>query len=133
MPWIDWVKKLFNDPSTAIVMLTSGALGLVVGIANGVVQKRHGGWPAFFSSIATGTVIATIVGLATFDYVKSETLRYAIIGFCVVISDDIWAGFRTLGAGFRSNPLDTFFRVLDALRGRPSQPSQPPAATPKED
>lgn len=130
MTWIDWLKKLFNEPSTLLVMFTSGALGFVIGVANGVIQKRHGGWPAFFGSALTGTIIATIVGLAVKDYVPSETVRFAIIGFCAIISDDIWAGFRTLGGAFRSNPLEFVFRVLDALRGRSTQ-STPPA-TPKD-
>jgi hypothetical protein len=123
---MEWLRKFFHEPGTAIVMLTGGVLGLLVGIANGVIQKRYGGWSAFFASAASGTVIGIVAGLASFDYVKSETMRYAIIAICAIISDDIWAGLRTLGASVKSNPIETFFRVLDALRGR----SVPPAVTP---
>lgn len=133
MAWIDWAKKFFSEPGTVIVMLTSGALGFIVGIANGVVQKRHGGWPAFFGSVATGTVIAVVIGLGMSEYIKSETLKLAIVAVCAIISDDIWAGFKTLGASFRSNPIESFFRVLDALRGRAQTPPEPPQApAPKE-
>jgi undecaprenyl pyrophosphate phosphatase UppP len=127
---MDW-KKFFSDPTTVVAMFTSGVAGLLIGIINGVVQKRHGGWSAFCAAIATGTGVAIIVGLALHEYVKSETLKLAIIGFCAVISDDIWAGFKTLGTGFRNNPLDSVSRVLDALRGRSSLPTPPVA--PKEE
>lgn len=125
MAWNEWTRKFFSEPGTVITMFTSGALGFLVSIANGVIQKRHGGWSAFWGAVTTGTVIAILVGLSVSEYVKSEAMRYAIIGFCAIISDDIWAGFKTLGAMFRSNPLDAIFRVLSALRGQ----ATPPAAT----
>lgn len=132
MTWMDWAKKFFSDPATVVTMLSSGALGFCIGVANGIIQKRHGGWPAFFGAVATGVGVAVIVGLAVFDYVKSEPMRYAIIGFCAVISDDIWAGFQTLGGTFRKNPLETVFRILDAIRGK-AVPPVPSDAAPKED
>jgi hypothetical protein len=127
---MDW-KKFFSDPTTVVAMFTSGIAGLVIGIINGVVQKRHGGWPAFFAAMATGVGVAIIVGLALHEYVQSETLRLAIIGFCAVISDDIWAGFKVLGSAFKKNPIDMVMRVLAAIRGQTTLPPSPPA--PKED
>jgi threonine/homoserine/homoserine lactone efflux protein len=126
---MDWIRKVFSDPSTFFLAVTSGILGLIVGIANGVVQKRHGGWPAFFGAMATASVVAIIVGLGLSEYVKSEALRLAIIGVCAVISDDIWAGLRTFGASVRTDPIGSFWRVVDALRGRAASPH----AAPKED
>lgn len=133
MDWMDWIRKFFSDPKTVITMFSSALLGFVVGTANGVIQKRHGGWPAFWSAMVTGTVIAIIVGLALSEYIRSEALRCAIIGFCALISDDILAGFRTMGAGFRNNPLEALGRLIDALRGKPAPlpPAIPPV--PKED
>lgn len=34
------------------VAATAGAIGLFAGIARGVVQQRHGGWPNFFRGLA---------------------------------------------------------------------------------
>lgn len=121
---MEWLKKLFNEPSTLVVIFSSGVVGLVVGIANGVVQKRHGGWAGFWGALVTGVSVAVIVGLGTEDYIKSETLRLAIIGACAVVSDDIWAGLKTLGMGLRTDPFGTIWRVLDALRGRPPTPKE---------
>jgi hypothetical protein len=133
---MEW-KKFFSDPATVVALFTSGVVGLLVGAINGIIQKRHGGWPAFFGAVATGAGVAIITGLALNEYVKSETLRLAIIGFCAVVSDDIWAGFRTLGGLFRKDPLDTVFRVWAAWRGAapPPAPSAPAAIAPatKED
>ncbi len=115
---MDWLKRFFSEPGTFVAIFTSGVVGFCVGVASGVVQKRRGGWPAFFSAVATGTIIAVIVGLSIQDYVKSEALRFAIVGVCAVVSDDIWEGLRTLGKGLRTDPLGTLVRVLDAFRGK---------------
>jgi hypothetical protein len=122
---MDWLKRFFNDPATVGILASSGLIGLVVGIANGVVQKKHGGWSGFFGALVTGTVIAVIVGLGIDGYVKSETLRLAIIGACAVISDDIWAGLKSLGGGLRTDPFGTITRILDALRARPAASQAP--------
>lgn len=114
----DWAKKLFNEPHTLTIILTSGIIGLVTGIAQGIVQKRHGGWGGFVSAILTGIVVSVMVGLAIEGFVSSETLRLAIVGACAVVSEDIWNGLKTLGFGLRADPLGFIVRVLDALRGR---------------
>lgn len=122
MDWFNWLKRLFHEPATLVTFITSGIVGLFIGVANGVIQKRHGGWPAFFGAIATGMSVALIVGLGINDYVKSEALRLAIIGACAVVSDDIWAGLKSLGGGLRTDPLGTVSRILDALRGKSAAP-----------
>lgn len=117
----DWFKKLFAEPQTLFVIITSGLVGLFIGIAQGVVQKRHGGWGGFFAAIAKAAVVAVVTGLAIHGFVPSETARFAIVGVCTMVSDDIWEGLKTLGAGLRVDPLGFIVRVLDAVRGR--QPS----------
>ena len=124
---MDLLRKFFNEPGTLIAILSSAVIGLVVGFANGLIQKKHGGWPGFFSAVATGAVVAVIVGLGIQDYVPSETFRIAIIGVCAVVSDDIWAGFKALGQGLRTDPLGFLTRIIDAMRGRPAS-----TPTPKE-
>jgi hypothetical protein len=132
---LDWFKKFFSEPSTVIVLMTSGIVGLIIGIANGVIQKKHGGWPGFFGAIATGLAVAVIVGLGVQDYVKSEALRLAIVGVCSVISNDIWEGLQTFGRGLRSDPLGSIARLIDALRGKSSlpTPSTPPKAADEDE
>lgn len=115
---MEWLRKFFNDPLTVAAMVSSGVVGFVIGIANGVVQRKHGGWSGFVQALATAIAVAVIVGLGLEGYIKSETLRLAIIGVCAVISDDIVAGLKALGSGLRTDPLGTVSRVLDALRGR---------------
>jgi hypothetical protein len=118
---MDW-KKLFSDPSTLVAIFTSGAIGLGVGIANGIIQKKHGGWSGFFGSAAVGGAVAVIVGLAVQDYIKAEALRLAIVGLCAVISEDIWQGLKTFGQGLRTDPLGAIARLIDALRGKSAAP-----------
>jgi hypothetical protein len=114
----DWLKKLFSEPETITALIASAAVGFVVSLAHGVVEKRHGGWFGFFRALLTGVSISVIVGLAIQDVVGSETLRLAIVGACTIVSEDIWMGLRTLGAALRRDPFGFIVRVLDAVRGR---------------
>lgn len=126
---MDWIKRFFSDPVTVVALLSGGIVGFIVGIANGVIQKKHDGWPGFFAALITSTVIAILVGLAIHAYVPNEALRLAIVGVCAMISDDIRAGLMALGSGVRTDPLGTISRILDALRAR----SSAPAPAPKEE
>lgn len=117
----DW-RRLFSEPHTLGIIITSGLVGIVTGAAQGAVQKRHGGWGGFFTAIMTAVVVSVIVGLAIEGFVVSETLRLAIVGACAVVSEDIWNGLKTLGFGLRKDPLGFIVRVLDAVRGREPSP-----------
>lgn len=123
---MDWLKKFFTEPGTLAALVTSGLIGFIVGVANGVVQKRHDGWTGFFSAVATGVTISLIVGLGIEGYVHNEAARLAIIGACAVISDDIRAGLKALGSGIRTDPLGTITRIFDALRARPAASASTP-------
>lgn len=122
---MDWLRKFFQEPGTLLAIMTSGVIGLVVGFANGIIQRRHGGWSGFFAAIFIGIIIAVIVGLGIQDYIQSETYRIAIVAACAVISDDIWAGLKALGQGLKADPLGYLTRIIGALRGRPANPSAP--------
>lgn len=119
---MDWLKKFFSEPTTLGVILSSGFIGILCGSAQGVIQRKHGGWGGFWTAVLTGVAIAVIVGLGIRDYVPSEPLRLALIGAAAAISDDIWAGLRAVGRLLREDPLGTVSRFIDALRGRSSNP-----------
>lgn len=115
---MDWLRKFFNEPGTLIAVASSGIIGLVVGIANGIIQRKHGGWAGFFSAIVWGMIVSILVGLLVQDYIESEPLRLAIVGMCAVISEDIVTGLRTFGQGLRTDPVGSVAKLLNALRGR---------------
>jgi len=114
----DWLKKLFSEPQTVGIIVSSALVGLFAGLAQGVIAQRHGGWGGFLRAVLMGVAVAVIVGLGIEGFVPSETLRLAIVGACAVVSEDIWAGLRSLGSALRSDPLGFLVRVLDAVRGR---------------
>lgn len=126
----EWLKKLFNEPATLGIIVTSGIVGLFVGVVQGNIQRRHGGWPGFFAFLATAVTVAVISGLAIQSFVASEPLRLAIVGICAVVSEDIFLGLKALGGGVRTDPIGFVVRVVDALRGRATAPRPPvdPAA-----
>ena len=120
----DWLKRIFGDPLTLGTLFASGLVGLVMGISQGFVQKKHGGWPGFIGSIGTAVAVAIIVGLGLQDYITSEALRLSVVGLCAVISEDIWMGIRAIGRNLREDPIGTVVRLLEAIRGRSSGSSQ---------
>jgi hypothetical protein len=126
---MDSWKRFFNEPGTLFAIFSSGLVGLMVGIANGVIQRKHGGWGGFFGAMLIGVAVAVIIGLGVQDWIKSEAFRLAIVGVCAVISDDIWQGLKTFGIGLRTDPLGSIARLIDAMRGR-SATSHSPAPTP---
>lgn len=125
----DWAKKLFSEPHTLGIILSSGVLGLIAGVYQGIVQKRHGGWGGFFSALVSGVVVSVLVGLAIEGWVPSETLRLAIIGAAAVVSEDMLAGLKTVAKAFGGDPVGVVFRVLDAMRGRTPTPRIPTGTT----
>jgi ABC-type transport system involved in cytochrome c biogenesis permease subunit len=121
---VDWLRKIFSEPGTLAALLSSAVVGLAVGIASGLVQRKHGGWSGFWTSLAMGIAVAVIVGLGIRDYVQSETMRLALIGAAAVIADDIFAGLRAIGRLFREDPLGALGRIIDALRGKSTKPAE---------
>lgn len=129
----DWLKKLFAEPQTLGIIVSSALVGLFAGLAQGVVAKRHGGWGGFVRALLMGVAVAVIVGLGIEGFVTSETLRLAIVGACAVVSEDIWMGLRSLGTALRHDPLAFAVRVLDAVRGRDHSARRPPAPAAQAD
>ncbi|QNK67749.1 hypothetical protein [Variovorax sp. PAMC26660] len=124
----DWLKKLFTEPQTLGIIVSSALVGLFAGLAQGVVEKRHGGWGGFFRAVLTGVAVAVFVGLGIEGFVTAETLRLAIVGACAVVSEDIWMGLRSIGGAMRNDPLGFAVRLLDALRGRDHSARTPPGS-----
>lgn len=122
---MEWFKKFFSDPATLGVLGSSAVIGLVMGGAQGYIQKKHGGWPGFWTALFTGVAVALLVGLGIKDYVQSETFRLAIVAAAAIISEDVWAGLRAIGRLIREDPLGAVSRLIDALRGKPVVPKDP--------
>lgn len=115
---LDWLRKLFTEPTTLGVIVTSAFLGLIMGAGAGVSQFEHKRWFGIARAALMGMCVAVMVGLGVADYVGNETARLAIVGACAAIGEDIWCGLKTVGRGLRTDPLGYFSRLLDALRGR---------------
>lgn len=115
---MDWLKRLFADPATIGIIVTSAVVGLVGGSLAGLGQYRHGGLSGLLRAALIGVFVAIIVGLGVSDYISSETAKLAIVGGCAAIGEDIWEGMKAFGRGVRSDPLGYLSRLLDAMRGK---------------
>lgn len=106
--------------ATLAVLLSSAVMGLIGSSAAGAAQFKHGGWGGVIRALVIGIVVAILVGFGLNDYVDSQFFKFAIIGGCAAIGEDIWFGLKAMGAGLRQDPLGYAGRIIDALRGRPS-------------
>jgi len=122
-------KDIFSEPGTLGAIVSSGLVGLVASISQGVVQRRHGGWHGFIGAVATGVTVSLIVGLSIQDAVTSEPLRLAIVGACTIVAEDIVSGLKALAKGFAGDPFGFVIRVLDAWRGKPAMPNDKTGVT----
>lgn len=118
------------DPSAEAALVTgaaAGVIGLMVGIARGVIHNRHGSVGQWLGGVAAAVLVSVLLGWGLEALATPRAWQYPIIGACAYVADDVLAGLRTLGQMVRSDPIGGVMRVLDALRGRSVQPPAPPA------
>lgn len=97
----------------------AGVIGLVTGIARGVVQARHGSIGAWVRGITASLVVGVMTGWALHDTDMTPTLQAAIIAVCAYTADDVLLGLLVLGSLFSRDPAAFAGRVIDSVRGRP--------------
>jgi hypothetical protein len=100
---------------------TAGAIGLVVGVARGIIQAKHGTLMAWARGITASLIVGVAVGWGLSDTAFSATTQAAIIACCAYIADDVLLGLLVLGGLFSKDPAAFASRVLDGVRGRASQ------------
>jgi hypothetical protein len=116
---LDEILEYLSIQSTTVaILLSSMVVGLFGSAMAGAAQFKHGGWGGVARALVIGMGVAVLVGFGVSDYVPSQTLRFAIIGGCAAIAEDIWFGLKAIGAGLRSDPLGYVGKVIDALRGK---------------
>lgn len=114
------LEAISVQSATLAVMLSSAFVGLFGSAMAGAAQFKHGGWGGVVRAMVVGSGVAVIVGLGVSEYISSEAIRFAIVGGCAAIGEDIWYGLKAIGTGIRNDPLGYVTRVIDAFKGRPS-------------
>lgn len=116
---IDFLKRIVSDAAVLYALFSSAIIGLLGGAAAGAHQFKHGGWSGVAKAMVIGIGVAVVVGLGVMDYVQSEALRFAIVGACAAIGEDVLEGLKAFGKAVRKDPLGAVQRVIAALRGQP--------------
>lgn len=98
--------------------ITAGVIGMVMGIARGIVQQKHGGWGPFFRGLVASIAAAILVGWGLADFDMSPTKQAFVIGVCAYLADDVLTGLQEIAKLFSADPFGTFEKVWSALRGR---------------
>lgn len=110
--WKDEYEKI-----VAGVAATGGA-GVTVAVLRSIFQRRYGGVWQWLSMLAAASLVAVLTGFLLHDSDFSEHQRWAIIGVSAFLADDILFGILAISALFRTDPLGTFTRFWNAIRGR---------------
>lgn len=107
-----------EEISTLYTALTvSGVIGLVVGIARGVILQRHGSVGALLRGAVASALVAVLVSGGLEDSSLSLNMRISITGVCAFIADDILLGLLSLGQLLGKDPLGFLSRFVAAYRG----------------
>jgi hypothetical protein len=107
--------------SLLTVMSVSGAIGLAVGVARGIIQQKHGSFGALVRGSIAAVLVAVLVSWGVADTGLSFTSKAAITGICAFIADDILLGLLSLGALIGKDPIGFLTRLSAAYRGQAQQ------------
>lgn len=97
---------------------TAGVIGILVGIAKGVIQQKHGGIGSFVRGLTASILVAVLIGWGLADAELSPTMLAAIVGVCAYLADDVILGLGEAGKLFGADPFGFVGRVWAAIRGR---------------
>ncbi|MES2941880.1 MAG: hypothetical protein V4772_03305, partial [Pseudomonadota bacterium] len=59
----EWLRKIFSEPATLGIIVSSAVIGLFGGSAAGAAQFKHNGWWGVARAAIIGVAVAVIVGL----------------------------------------------------------------------
>lgn len=102
----------------ASIATASGAAGVFIATARYTIQHRPGGWVGWLVGGVASSLVAVLVGLALDGSSLSPGQRWALIGVCAYLAEDILIGTLALAALMRGDPLGVLARLLAALRGK---------------
>lgn len=95
----------------------AGILGLIVGVASGLVQARYGSWLGWLKGVLSAVLVAVFVGLGINDSGLGTATQAAIVGICAFVGADILDGILQLSSILRADPIGFMRRVGGAIRG----------------
>lgn len=107
-----------NTNKVLAVATSAGIIGLVTGIARGVVQQKHNGWGGFFRGLVASVLVAVLMGWTLADLDVSPTKQAVIIGVCAYLADDVLLGLQEVARLFGADPFGTLQRIWQAVRGQ---------------
>lgn len=107
-----------NTNKVLAAATSAGIIGLVTGIARGVVQQKHNGWTGFFRGLVASVLVAVLMGWTLADLDVSPTKQAVIIGVCAYLADDVLLGLQEVARLFGADPFGTLQRIRQAMRGQ---------------
>lgn len=111
-----------TEPNTTDTLLATasaaGFIGLLTGIARGIIQQKHHGWGGFFRGMVASVFVGVMVGWGLADMELSMTKQAIIIALASFLADDVLLGLQELARLFGADPFGTIDRVWKAFRGQ---------------
>lgn len=87
------------------VAITGGLIGILVGIASGIIQQKYGTWGRFLRGMLAATVVAILIALALDHTHLATTTKASIVAAVCYVADDVLMGMATLGKLFAGDPV----------------------------
>lgn len=119
---MSWLKEEWDR--VVVTVAASSFAGLCIGIAKTLILQRHGGWLPWLSMMAAAVVVAVMIGLTVDSTALPPTQKWAIVGLCAYLAEDILIGVGALVKLASTDPFGTVHKILDLFRGR--RPPPPP-------
>jgi hypothetical protein len=92
-------------------------VGLVVAFLRGLIERKYGSIGEWVAALAAAVLVGAIASLLLHEVDMADTLKGVLIAGSGFIADDVLRGLKVIGAGIATDPLGSWQRILDALRG----------------
>lgn len=99
------------------VAAPSAVIALVLATLRGVIAQKYGGLVGWLRGIFASLIVAVLVGFYLEGTNLPTLLKWAIVGTCAFLADDVLAGMLVLGSLFRNDPREFFRSIVDIFRG----------------
>lgn len=97
---------------------TTGTISLIVGVARGVIQEKHGSIGNWIRGITSSLIVGVSVGWWLNDSGLGVSTQAGIISVSAYVADDVLLGIIAIAGMFRKDPASFIVRLLNALRGK---------------
>lgn len=100
---------------------TTGTISLVVGVAKGIIQAKHGSLGNWVRGITSSVIVGIAIGWWLHDSGLGVSTQAALISICAYVADDVLLGLIAIAGMFSRDPPSFVARFIRILKGEGSE------------